>query len=183
MPKHFKAVSLTSIKKTNTKYVPHIQCATLSPNSGEWSSSECSVNLITQSTHMWVVLSGRCAASTPLFAGTCCNAAGVKGMLTFVCVYFFITCIKDHLSARAQLLLSSLWAGVSPPNRGLWDGSYGWCASAWPLWQQQQSAAESRARSGWVNSTNMMQLAAPCDVLPIPWWLGRKAHIVCFGWV
>lgn len=80
-----------------------------------------------------------------------------------------------HLSVPARLALSSsLCVEVSCPGSSLWGASCECCASSWHL-EQQQSAAQRRVRSGRVSSTNMIQLAAPCEVLPIPCWVQTKA--------
>lgn len=73
--------------------------------------------------------------------------------------------LHHHLLVLARpVLSSSLRVKLSCPGSSLWGTS---CASAWHF-EQQQSALQRRVRIGWVNNTNMTQLAAPCEVLPIP---------------
>ena len=73
-----------------------------------------------------------------------------------------------YLSVRPRLTpSSSLRVEESCPGSSLSGASGERSASARHL-EQQISAAQRRARMGCVKNTNMMQLAAPCEVLPIP---------------
>lgn len=73
------------------------------------------------------------------------------------------TCAQPQLSSsKRRVSLSSAREGAFvAPLCG--DSAPG--ALAWPL---QHRARTSRALTGWVHNTNMMQLAAPWNVLPIP---------------
>lgn len=90
-------------------------------------------------------------------------------------VKLHINRIEYHLSVRTRLpLSSSLCVETSCPVSSLWGPPCECCTSR-HLEEQQQSAVQRRVRIGWVNNTNMMQLAAPCEVLPIPCWVQTKA--------
>lgn len=65
--------------------------------------------------------------------------------------------LQHHLAVRIRPVLSS---SPSVDRSGLRGASAECCGSALHF-QQQQSVAQRRARMGRVNSTNMMQLAAP----------------------
>ena len=92
---------------------------------------------------------------------------------TSTCVRPLLHRIKYHLwlpalveSSSSSLCVEASWSGSS-----VGEGSSGRFDHARHLEEQQQSAEHRRVRIGRVNNTNMMQLAAPCDVLPIPCWV------------
>lgn len=77
--------------------------------------------------------------------------------------------VQHHLDIWLWLALSSspLLVEGPCPDGCLLGASCEFGAPARPL-EQQHSVAQSRVRIGRVQKTNMMQLAAPCAVLPIP---------------
>lgn len=82
--------------------------------------------------------------------------------------------LQHHLSVRIPPVPSSSPSADTSGLRGAWGEC---CESALHL-EQQQSAAQRRMRIGRVSSTNMMQLAAPCEVLPIPCRIDGKYRYI-----